>query len=710
VSAGDPVRDGLRSLAAVAALGLLVALAYSNSFSAGFTLDSRFVILEDPRVHRATAENVGLVLTHDYWWPKAVSGLYRPLTTLSYLANYALFGNADRPAGYHVVNLLLHWANASLAFLLVRSLTGAVWPAFAAAALFAVHPIDTEAVTNLVGRADLLAALSVLAGTLLYVRAAQHSGRPRLAYLLGLTATTALGVFCKESAVAVVGVVVLYELVYRLEPGPWRTLLGRLRALDPSGLVALAPALVVLGVARRRLFSGVEVLDIPFMDNPLVGASFWTARATAVKVLGRSLALLAWPWTLSCDYSYTQIPLVDWSLRGWEDWQAPLAVGLVAGVVWAAVHGRGRHPCASFFALLCLVTLLPTANLLLLVGTVLAERLLYLPAVGFTACVVLVAGALSRRAPRLAASLLVVLIAAAAARTHARNADWRDDVTLWTSAVQAVPRSARAHERLAYALAEHQGPGADHMPQILSEGEAALSILDASPLPPADVPTTVPLELGVYYQAKGSMVARAAADERAPEALGWYRRAADVLERAAVVDRAKNARHHERVRGDVADVGNYEVYERLGATRLLLAEPDLAHAAFVTMRHLAPANPAAHLGVARAELARDRPTDAAVALVQALALDPRRQEPRRLLADVYARLDPGGCALVAADGPLRLDPSCPRVQADLCRAYEGLFVLHLDAKQAALADRFAERAVSDYGCPADGFRRTGAGS
>src|SRR5512141_1260129 len=109
------------------ALGLaaLCALAYANAFGTGFALDSRQLILRDARVQALTRENLSLIFSHTYWWPIGESGLYRPLTTLSYLFNYAILGNHGQPAGYHWINFLLHAANVLLVyFLALRLLSG----------------------------------------------------------------------------------------------------------------------------------------------------------------------------------------------------------------------------------------------------------------------------------------------------------------------------------------------------------------------------------------------------------------------------------------------------------------------------------------------------------------------------------------------------------------------------------------------------------
>jgi hypothetical protein len=84
---------------AAASLCVLTLAAYSNSFSAGFVFDNKGLLLQDPRIREASAENLALILQHTYWWPYGESGLYRPFGTLSYLFNYAVLGNGDRPEG-----------------------------------------------------------------------------------------------------------------------------------------------------------------------------------------------------------------------------------------------------------------------------------------------------------------------------------------------------------------------------------------------------------------------------------------------------------------------------------------------------------------------------------------------------------------------------------------------------------------------------------
>ncbi|MGB7761438.1 MAG: glycosyltransferase family 39 protein, partial [Bryobacteraceae bacterium] len=196
---------------APAGLFALTLLAYANSLGLGLAGDSQFLLTQDPRLQSLTAQNLWLILSKSYWWPVAGDLIYRPVTTASLLLNHALAGAAGGGAfWYHLVNLLLHACNVWLLWKLASRLLSrhAAWWA---AALWAVHPIATEAVDNVVGRADLLAAMAVLAGLLIYGRATAESGTARW---VALFAVAAAGVFSKENAVVLIGLMLLSDLVF----------------------------------------------------------------------------------------------------------------------------------------------------------------------------------------------------------------------------------------------------------------------------------------------------------------------------------------------------------------------------------------------------------------------------------------------------------------------------------------------------------------
>lgn len=450
--------------------GLLL-IAYSNSFQAGLVFDNSPVIAQDPRIRQATPRNIGSILAGGYRDSTKDAGLYRPLTTVSYLLNYAVFGNGSRPAGYHWVNLGIHAINIGLVYALGIAIFGEAAPAWALAAIWGLHPLLTESVTNIVGRADLLAAFGVLAGLLCYVRAASSAGQRKLMWLAGMTVAQAAGLFSKESAVVLPGLMLLYDLTF------FRRTAWRARALAYAALaLPWAVFFYLRGQAHLHML-------VSFADNPLVGAGFWTARLTALKVIGKFLALFLWPARLSADYSYNAVPLFSWSAN-WEDVQALISIAVCLGAALLipilAVRGRRAAKPVLFFLGLSFVAISPTSNLIVLIGSIMAERFFYLPSVGLAGCGVAAIYALGRRNPhwrlvsaRVArASLLVAACLALAARTYARNLDWKDELSLWSSAVNVSPGSAKAHYNLGKALETLPG----RLPEAIAEYEASLRI------------------------------------------------------------------------------------------------------------------------------------------------------------------------------------------------------------------------------------------
>jgi protein O-mannosyl-transferase len=324
-------------LLAFPGLLLLTWLAFSNSFGTGLALDSQILILHDARIQQATVDNVNLIPRHTYWWPTGESGLYRPLTTLSYMWNYAVLGNGSQPAGYHWVNFGLHAANVLMVFALALVLLAGSARRFplacAIAGLWAVHPVLTESVTNVVGRADLLAGAAVLAGFLLYLGSAASAGWRRIPWLAGLSLATLVGVFSKESAVVLPAVIVLYELVCH----------GRGKAFPWVRVVAALAAMAVMLWQRGIVLAAAPPAEFPFVDNPIAGAGFWIGRLTALKVLTRYLAVAFFPLHLSSDYSYSEIRLASDSLGDWVAWVVLAAA--VAALV--ALYRRNRMACFS---------------------------------------------------------------------------------------------------------------------------------------------------------------------------------------------------------------------------------------------------------------------------------------------------------------------------------------------------------------------------
>jgi tetratricopeptide (TPR) repeat protein len=607
----------------LAAIGAAIGLAYAGSFAGGFVLDSRVLILENPVLRAASAANVGYLLTHDYWQPMASDGLYRPLTTLSYLVNYAVLGNADRPFGYHAVNLALHLGCAGLVYALVWTLAGRVWPTAVAAALFGLHPVATEAVTNIVGRADLLATLGVLAGLLCHVR----GGR----WPAGLVAAAAVAAFSKESGIVLLAAMLAYDGLVR------------------RGVRDAAPYVLVVGVfalyAAARWYvaqAGPLPEETSSLDNPLLEAPFWSGRLTALRVVALQVGQLVWPATLSADYSFAQVPVGSWV-------DGPAAILVVGGA--AALLGVTRGPLRFLLALFVLA-ILPTANLLVLIGSIRADRFLYLPLAAGAGVVALAADRLADRGRNVATALVVLVLIAAGARTFARNLDWRDELSLWSHTVRVAPRSAKAHKAYAAALFAAD-PG--RIDVAIAETEHALAIrsdyLDAL------------VDLGSFYLAKANSVPPA-------EAAAWYARSIQVLERGRPLAARNSERFVARMRArgyapdDIPETGNLLLLNNLSLAYGGAGRFEDALAAYEALRRLQPTRAAHSVDVSAVLCNLERWDEAAVALAEALILEPAHRDAAARLAEVYRRL--------GKDGPAVLDPRDPLVHQHRCRALAAL--------------------------------------
>jgi Tfp pilus assembly protein PilF len=182
---------------------------------------------------------------------------------------------------------------------------------------------------------------------------------------------------------------------------------------------------------------------ISFLDNPLASLPTNVRILNALRIAWKYVALHFYPATLSCDYSYNSIKL----FAGWS--HAALAAFGISFVLalWSFALVTGRRGWALAGSLY-LIAFSVTANLLVPTGTIMAERLAYLPSAGFCLLVALIWVELEKRYERLGWTMLALVLLIFAGRTFARNRDWKDNFTLYSAAVSAVPHSAKMHANL----------------------------------------------------------------------------------------------------------------------------------------------------------------------------------------------------------------------------------------------------------------------
>ncbi len=400
----------------VALLLTVAMLVYGNTLLNSFTMDDLLYIVRNPTV---TNLSVGRLFE-----PNKASNVFRPVTFATFALNLAVGGT--HPVGYHLLNVLLHAAATWLLYLVLRKLLEArpqgATVAWAAALLFAVHPIHTEAVASIVGRSELLAAGFLLAAWLLHLH-----DRPMLALLCFV-----LALMSKESAVAFVPLALVGDYAR-----------GKLKPLHRYAWIA-GVSVVYIALLWKIQGDRFGNKGTFFIDNPLAKLPASLRILNGLRVAWKYVGLQVYPATLSCDYSYNAIHLyASWRHTALAAVAALLVLALWIWTLWTK---RGEWLLAGAIYLAGFAV---TANILVPTGTIMGERLAYFPSAGFCLLGALLWMRLEKHQPRLAWPVLAMVVAALATRTVVRNRDWRDNFSLFSAGVRAVPESAKMHDFLA---------------------------------------------------------------------------------------------------------------------------------------------------------------------------------------------------------------------------------------------------------------------
>ncbi|PYP32669.1 MAG: hypothetical protein DMD49_05400 [Gemmatimonadetes bacterium] len=390
------------------AVGACAVIVYLGALWNRWAWDDVPIIVYNPLLLSPSA--IWRAFISSYWPRQMGGGLYRPLT----IATYALDLRIGAVAWFHAVNLLWHAAASVAVAALARRWSGDR-AALVAGLLFAVHPVHVEAVANIVGRAELMAALF----TVLAVYGALIRDKPWWSL-----AAFACGLLSKENAAVVPGLVAWGWIVGLARPA------GRRMALYVASWVALLAAYAALRWAVLHPFARITGMAAVF-----IGASPLQMRLTAIAALADVARLLVFPLTLRVDYSPAERTLVTSLL------DPRFLAGFACFATWAVLIGlswRSARQVAAFGLGWIGIALLPVANLVFPVGVLVAERTLYLPSAGLALAV---AAVLPELAPRRWPVVLGVLAVLGGARTALRVPVWRDDHAVIMSELEDSPRS-----------------------------------------------------------------------------------------------------------------------------------------------------------------------------------------------------------------------------------------------------------------------------
>ena len=445
----------------LALLILLAILPYVNTLQNGFVYDDNHEVVTNPYI-RSFSHTGEIFRTRilQHLGSRGATNYYRPISVFGFLICYQLFGLL--PYGFHLVNLLLHAAIVCLLFGLSRSLFRDSWLAFAAAALFALHPIHTESVAWVSGVTDVELTLFYLAAFWFYVASARPHGGRSEAMQLGMIASFTLALLSKEQAATLPLAAMVYEHFYRENRAltVWRQKVSR------YGVLWL---LVVAYVLFRIRFFGAFA-PVTLTQH----VSWYEAMLSAASLAGDYLWKMVWPVRLIAFYPFhkTVSPL---DLRFLAGVAGVAACALIFVALWK------RRLAISFGLVWFFLNLAPVLNSRWLGPNVFTERYLYLPSVGLCWVagwgIVILWKAMSVRASigRWAFGGLLALVALLAiARIFTRNGDWLDDGTYYRVTLRDVPEAGSLRVNLGAVYW-------NHMQAAAAEREWKLALAAAPP-------------------------------------------------------------------------------------------------------------------------------------------------------------------------------------------------------------------------------------
>lgn len=468
---------------------------FMNSYHGDFVFDDSEAILSNNDLKPETP--LSDLFVHDFWGSKLDSKTshksYRPLTVLTFRWNYFLSGG-PYPMSFHIVNIILHGLVSVLmlaVFSLVlagyhndregRPLFGAPKASLACAILFAIHPIHTESVAGVVGRADLLCALLFILSFLCYVRSCcqdtvsrTHATlhRPEtfsMAWFCLSVVFCGLSVLCKEQGITVIGICSAYDIIVICQVDVLRLL--RLKKSTENQNQEASPSVTKQNTSGdwfkslcvRHLFlaiTGAAILVTRWrvmgsappvfqvFDNP---HSF--VNGTLLRTLNYNYlyALNCWilvnPWWLCFDWSMGSVPTID-SVSDLRVLAVIVLWVVLAFCLYSACVGPiGQQQRQLTMALaLLIVPFLPASNLFFRVGFVIAERVLYLSTAGFCILVVMGICKLQQKFSSMNTRYcLFFLVAVFMIRSIQRSNEWKTEMALFTAGAKTCPLNAKVH-------------------------------------------------------------------------------------------------------------------------------------------------------------------------------------------------------------------------------------------------------------------------
>jgi len=448
----------------------LVVLLSIVFFTYGITNRNKFVyddneyILDNYQVKKIT--NIPEIFKASFPPDEPNIAFYRPITIASYAIDYFIW--QDNPAGFHFTNLLIHLANTFLVYAIILSIASLSGIAFIGALLFAIHPVHTEAVAWISGRADILSSLFSFLSILLYINFSRAKGKFKFIYLVFSVFSFGIGFLAKEMSIAILPIIILYDFIKPTAQKDNRKFISIL--INIKYYVIYAILFVALCYLRYSIiggFASTSQLDVfTPQDNFLI------RLFTMGKVGLKYLQLTIFPVILTIVYEFeivrppfTLIEIIPTILF--------LGIGIL-GIFLTFINSRNCNSISEeydgyqnrkltipssaligFGTLWFYISLLPVTNIVP-VGEFLAERYLYFPSAGYCLITGILFFRITRKI-RLKKTVTIIFLGFVlylSALCVYKNLIWYDNKTLWSYESALHPKSAKAQNGYAMVLFE----------------------------------------------------------------------------------------------------------------------------------------------------------------------------------------------------------------------------------------------------------------
>jgi tetratricopeptide (TPR) repeat protein len=406
----------------------------ANSLFNQYAYDDLVVMTENGLVEKGI-KGIPELLTTEYFngfsgkKGTLTSARYRPVALITFALEYEFFG--ENPFVSHLINIILF---AILVTLLFRLLHRHLFKnqnrflAFVTCLIFVVHPIHTEVIANVKGRDEIIAFVLLISSLILFIC---QVGKKSLLVLMGSLFFFFIALFTKETAVVYIAIIPFILFFFCNQP-------------VKKIIVFTVPYMLVCAVYMwiRYQMVGFDFTPVKDIGNsPYLFATPSQAFATKVFIIFKYWGLLLFPYPLSYDYGYNQIPYLELT-----DVKFILSIFFILILTGIFLYLFKRKSIYSFCIVYYFITISLATNIFVDLGTILAERMLFLPSLA-----ICIAGAglftdLKEKWKGATVTLFVLVLTAYSIKTVARNRIWKNNESLFLTDVNVVPNSLRANQ------------------------------------------------------------------------------------------------------------------------------------------------------------------------------------------------------------------------------------------------------------------------